>query len=89
MTEPSRSRALLYFSGAYWDDNHVLGHELVHVFQIDIAGAQRGGLSAFERLPQWAIEGRRSTCRSAGTTPTPRFTCGTRRFATTCRGSRS
>ena len=57
VTEPSRSRALLYFSGAAWDDNHVLGHELVHVFQMDIAGGQRGGLTAFERLPQWAIEG--------------------------------
>jgi Tol biopolymer transport system component len=56
-TEGSRSRALLYFSGAYWDDNHVLGHELVHVFQYDIAGAQRGGMSAMERLPLWSIEG--------------------------------
>jgi WD40-like Beta Propeller Repeat len=57
VTEPSRSRALLYFSGSYWDANHVIGHELTHVFQFDIAGAQRGGLSAVERLPQWSIEG--------------------------------
>jgi len=57
VTEPSRSRALLFFSGTYWDDDHVLGHELVHVFQFDIAGAQRGGLSQVERLPQWSIEG--------------------------------
>ncbi len=51
VTEPSRSRALLYFSGAAWDDNHVLGHELVHVFQFDIAGGQRGGLSAIRAAP--------------------------------------
>ncbi len=57
VTEPSRSRALMPFTGAYWDDNHVLGHELVHVFQFDVAGAQRGGLSNVERLPQWSIEG--------------------------------
>ena len=57
VTEPSRSRALLYFSGAAWDDNHVLGHELVHVFQFDIAGGQRGGLTSFERLPLWSTEG--------------------------------
>lgn len=57
VTEPSRSRALIYFSGANFDNNHVIGHELVHVFQFDIAGAQRGGLSAVERLPQWSIEG--------------------------------
>jgi Tol biopolymer transport system component len=57
VTEPSRSRALVFFYGSAWDNNHVLGHELVHVFQMDIAGGQRGGLSAFERLPQWSIEG--------------------------------
>ena len=57
VTEPSRSRALMPFTGAYWDDNHVLGHELVHVFQFDVAGAQRGGLGNVERLPQWSIEG--------------------------------
>ncbi len=57
VTEPSRSRALLFFSGAYFDDDHVLGHELVHVFQFDIAGAARGGLNNLDRLPQWSIEG--------------------------------
>jgi Tol biopolymer transport system component len=57
VTEPSRSRAVLFFSGAYADDDHVLGHELVHVFQFDIAGLQRGGYNNMARLPGWSIEG--------------------------------
>lgn len=57
VTEPSRSRAILPFSGDYASDDHVLGHELVHVFQFDIAGAMRGGFTNMNRMPQWAIEG--------------------------------
>ena len=57
VTEPSRSRAVLFFSGNYFADDHVLGHELVHVFQFDIAGLQRGGYNNMARLPQWSIEG--------------------------------
>jgi hypothetical protein len=58
VTEPIRSRAILPFTGVYAENNHVLGHELVHVFQFDIANAQKGpGLAAMDRLPQWLIEG--------------------------------
>ena len=56
-TEPSRDRAVLPLSGDYASDDHVLGHELVHVFQFDIAGAFRGGFSNMNRMPQWSIEG--------------------------------
>jgi hypothetical protein len=59
VTEPLRSRAVLPFTGSYADFDHVLGHELVHVFQFDIANNQKGGngMAALNRLPQWLIEG--------------------------------
>jgi len=58
VTEPVRSRAVLPFTGIAAEDDHVLGHELVHVFQFDVADAKQGaGLAALDRLPQWTIEG--------------------------------
>lgn len=48
-------------AGPLADTDHVLGHELVHAFQYDIAmprgpetGLENSGL---ERLPLWFIEG--------------------------------
>jgi Tol biopolymer transport system component len=58
VTEPVRSRASLYYTGIYAETDHVLGHELVHVFQFDIANQQKGSsLLALDKLPQWSIEG--------------------------------
>ena len=58
VTEPIRSRATLYYTGIYAENDHVLGHELVHVFQFNIANQEKGGgLRAMDRLPQWSIEG--------------------------------
>ena len=37
VTEGGRDRVVLPFTGVYSDNDHVLGHELVHVFQYDIA----------------------------------------------------
>ena len=37
------------FTGVYADNDHVLGHELVHVFQYDIATARRGRLRTAAR----------------------------------------
>ena len=46
------------FTGVYADNDHVLGHELVHVMQYDIAGEPNtGGLRAMGSLPLWVIEG--------------------------------
>jgi Tol biopolymer transport system component len=56
-TEPYRDRAVLPMTGDYSSDDHILGHELVHVFQFDIAGTFRGGFSSMNRLPQWSVEG--------------------------------
>jgi hypothetical protein len=60
-TESARSRVVMPFTGIYAENDHVLGHELVHVFQYDIAdtvaktpGARGPGINA---LPLWLIEG--------------------------------
>ena len=61
VTESARSRVIMPFTGVYADNDHVLGHELVHVFQYDIAdtlsripGSKGAGINA---LPLWLIEG--------------------------------
>jgi hypothetical protein len=61
VTEPIRNRAIIPMSPDYHQTDHVLGHELVHTFQFDIAenirGPGGGGIGAFERIPLWATEG--------------------------------
>lgn len=58
VTESLRNRVVLPLTGIYAENNHVLGHELVHVFQYDIAqGRGGGGLGGMARLPLWVIEG--------------------------------
>ncbi len=56
VTEGFKQRIVMPLTGSYADTDHVLGHELVHQFQYDMA--QRDGLfSGFIRLPLWIIEG--------------------------------
>ena len=57
VTESGRTRVVLPLTGVYADNDHVLGHELVHVFQYDIAGTSPGGLQSIGQLPLWVIEG--------------------------------
>ncbi|MGH7663478.1 MAG: BamA/TamA family outer membrane protein [Gemmatimonadaceae bacterium] len=58
VTEGLKTRVVMPFTGIYATFDHVLGHELVHAFQYDIAGKpEAGGLAALGRLPLWAIEG--------------------------------
>jgi Tol biopolymer transport system component len=53
-----RGRAVLPYTGVYHDTHHVLGHELVHVFQHDLAQQPGGGgIAGMARLPLWLIEG--------------------------------
>jgi hypothetical protein len=62
VTEGLRTRVVLPLTGNYEDTDHVLGHELVHVFQYDIlrdpavrqGGSNQGG--GYD-LPLWFIEG--------------------------------
>ena len=57
ITEGLRTRVVMPFTGIYADNNHVLGHELVHVFQYSIAESGPGGLARLNALPLWLIEG--------------------------------
>ena len=59
VTEGLRTRVVLPFTGVNADDEHVIGHELVHVFQYNIAETApgAGGLARLGALPLWLIEG--------------------------------
>lgn len=58
VTESVKDRVVLPFAPSYGETEHVLGHELVHAFQYDIAQAgSRGGQTEFGRLPLWFVEG--------------------------------
>ncbi len=57
VTEGLRTRVVMPFTGIYADNDHVLGHELVHVFQYSVAESGPGGLSRLNSLPLWLIEG--------------------------------
>ena len=56
VTESFRSRVIMPFTGVYEDNHHVLGHELVHVFQYDLA-EKAGGVNRLNALPLWLVEG--------------------------------
>lgn len=58
-TEPLQHRLALPLTGSYAATDHVLGHEIVHVFQFDMAESGRGGERAAPsaELPLWMIEG--------------------------------
>jgi Tol biopolymer transport system component len=57
VTEGLRTRVVMPFTGIYADNDHVLGHELVHVFQYSVAESGPGGLARLNALPLWLIEG--------------------------------
>ncbi len=57
VTEGLRQRIVMPLTGIYNQDNHVLGHELVHGFQYDIMRQSQAGLRASRRMPLWFIEG--------------------------------
>jgi hypothetical protein len=57
VTEGLRTRVVMPFTGIYADNDHVLGHELVHVFQYSVAESGPGGLARLNALPLWLVEG--------------------------------
>ena len=58
VTESLKERVVMPLTGIYQETDHVLGHELVHSFQYDIA-LSRGDSSRFalQLLPLWLVEG--------------------------------
>jgi Tol biopolymer transport system component len=59
LTEPLKRRIVLPLGATLQESDHVLGHELVHAFQFDVAGIRSEGVSnpAALRAPLWFIEG--------------------------------
>jgi hypothetical protein len=57
VTEPFRTRVVMPFTGIYNDTHHVLGHELVHVFQFDVSNNTPGSSQGLAALPLWLVEG--------------------------------
>jgi len=57
VTEGLMNRIVIPLTGVNQDNNHVLGHELVHAFQYDIINKSSKRLSASGQMPTWFIEG--------------------------------
>jgi Tol biopolymer transport system component len=59
VTEGAKRRIVLPLAGSLQETDHVLGHELVHAFQYDMARTDpnKGAGAGIERLPLWFIEG--------------------------------
>jgi hypothetical protein len=56
LTEGLKQRVVMPFTGLYGETDHVLGHELVHSFQYDLALSTGRGIQ-LRRLPLWVMEG--------------------------------
>lgn len=56
VTEGMKNRIVMPVAGNYADTDHVLGHELVHVFQYDIAARDTARFN-MQGIPLWFIEG--------------------------------
>jgi hypothetical protein len=61
-TDAFQNRMVLPLTGNWADNDHVIGHELVHVFQFDIANtSSTGGMNQrrmnLSALPLWLVEG--------------------------------
>jgi hypothetical protein len=57
VTEGIRTRVMMPLTGVSSETDHVLGHELVHVFQYRIAQSTENGSNGMEALPLWFVEG--------------------------------
>ena len=75
VTESSRRRIVMPFAPTMAETDRVLGHEIVHAFQFDIARRYGGGLGQ----PLWFVEGMAEYSRADP--QMPRLDCG---FATQC-----
>ena len=58
-TDAFMNRVVLPLTGDYSENDHVLGHEIVHVFQYDIAATANNNRRRFnlEAMPLWIVEG--------------------------------
>jgi surface antigen Omp85-like protein/WD40 repeat protein len=59
-TDPFMNRVVLPLTGDYAENDHVLGHELVHVFQFDVANTFSNNARRrfnLDQMPLWLVEG--------------------------------
>jgi hypothetical protein len=56
VTEGLKQRVVMPFTGLYGETDHVLGHELVHSYQFDLALSTPSGIR-LQLLPLWLMEG--------------------------------
>jgi Tol biopolymer transport system component len=58
-TDPFMNRVVMPLTGDYAENDHVLGHEMVHVFQFDVAASITNNRRRFnlELMPLWIVEG--------------------------------
>jgi len=57
VTESLKERVIMPLTGSYAETDHVLGHELVHSFQYDIALRKDSEGFSLRNMPLWFIEG--------------------------------
>jgi len=57
VTESIKERVIMPLTGSYRETDHVLGHELVHSFQYDIALRRDNQGFSLRNLPLWLVEG--------------------------------
>jgi len=62
VTESMKRRIIVPFAGSLEETDHVIGHELVHAFQYDMAAGQAQqysgqSMGGLERAPLWVVEG--------------------------------
>ncbi len=57
LTEPLRERVVMPLATSYGETDHVLGHELVHSFQFDLALNDENSQIQLRNLPLWLVEG--------------------------------
>ena len=60
VTESAKRRIILPFAGGLAETDHVLGHEIVHAFQYDIAAtmsADGRSMTGMMAMPLWFVEG--------------------------------
>ncbi|PSQ97503.1 MAG: peptidase S9, partial [Bacteroidetes bacterium SW_11_64_17] len=57
VTESIKERVIMPLTGSYQETDHVLGHELVHSFQYDIALRKNNEGFSLRNMPLWFIEG--------------------------------
>ena len=55
--EGVRDRLVMPFAAVPAETDHVLGHEVVHLFQFDVAERSGGGIGRMLSLPLWFVEG--------------------------------